>query len=170
MPMQINAKQIARLQTLYGQLAHREIGVDSGREARIRWAEERLGKPVTSFKDLSASDAGWLIDQIQQALGVKVPLKTRPSRDQARRAGLDGRKDGQEFADAPQMVTPQDIARINALCEELGWSEETLRTFLGSTRSPFAKRADKTIRTTADANKVWWALKPIAKRKGLWRK
>ncbi len=166
----ITALQLTRLQVLYGQLAAHEIGVGMSREARIRWATERLHKPVTSFKSLSAEDAGFLIDQIQQALGVKAPLKHRPSRDQARRAGLDGRKDGHEYADSPQMATAQDIARINGMCEQLGWTEETFRRFLASDRSPLAKRSDKTIRTTSDANKVWWALKRIARQKGLWRK
>jgi hypothetical protein len=168
--MKITKPQLARLQTLYGQLAAHEIGVGVGRQARLDWATERLHKPVSSFSVLGADDAGFLIDQIQQALGVKMPAKRRLNRDQARRAGLDGRKDGQEYSDSPQMATQQDIARIHGMCQQLDWTEETLRRFLESDRSPLAKRGDKTIRTTADANKVWWALKRIARQKGLWRK
>jgi len=168
--MPITKPQLGRLQTLYAQLAHREIGVGTGREDRLRWATERLRKPVSSFSNLSIEDAGFLIESLQKYLGVKAPLKTRPRRAQARRAGLDGRKDGQEFADAPQLVTSADQARIRRLLDLLEWSEDTFRTFLESGRSPLAKRADKQIRTTADANKVWWALKRIAQAKGLWRK
>jgi hypothetical protein len=129
-----------------------------------------LHKRVSSFSDLTADDAGWLIDQLQQHLGIKAPLKHRPDRDQARRAGLDGRKDGAEFAAAPQMATAQDLRRIQTMIAQLGWSHETYANFLASQRSPLAKRADKQIRTTSDANKVWWALKRIAQQKGVWRK
>ena len=167
--MNISKSQLVRLQVLYGQLAAREIGVDTDRPARLRWATERLGKPVASFKRLSSADAGFLIDSLQAELGVKAPAK-RLDRDQARRAGLDGRKDGAEYSAAPQIVTAQDIDRIAALREQLGWSDESFRAFLESSRSPLSKRADKTIRTTSDANKVWWALKRIAQSKGLWQK
>ena len=125
---------------------------------------------MTSFKDLTADDAGFLIDQIQQTLGVKAPAKKRPSRDQARRAGLDGRKDGQEFKRRSQMATAADLARIQRMLATLEWTEDTFAGFLNSQRSPLARRADKQIRTTNDANKVWWALKRIARQKGLWRK
>jgi hypothetical protein len=168
--MQITKPQLGRLQTLYAQLAHHDIGVGISRDARIAWATERLQKRVTSFSDLTVEDAGWLIDQLQQHLGVQAPLKHRPDRDQARRAGLDGRKDGAEFAAAPQMATAQDLRRIQAMIVQLGWSELTFANFLASQRSPLAKRADKSIRTTADANKVWWALKRSAQQKGIWRK
>lgn len=90
--MQITKPQIARLQTLYGQLAAHEIGVGTSREARIRWASERLHREIASFSDLSADDAGFLIDSIQQQLGVKAPAVKRPDRGQARRAGLDGQQ------------------------------------------------------------------------------
>jgi hypothetical protein len=168
--MQITKPQLGRLQTLYAQLARHEIGVGASRAARIAWATETLHKPVESFSALTMEDAGWLIDQLQQQLGVQAPLKSRPDGDQARRAGLDGRKDGTEFANAPQMATARDLRRIQAMIAQLGWSHETYANFLASQRSPLAKRADKQIRTTSDANKVWWALKRIAQQKGVWRK
>ena len=168
--MQITKPQIARLQTLYGQLAAHEIGVGVDRLARLRWASERRGREVSSFGELSCEDAIFLIDSIQGALGVKVPPRKRLGRAQARRAGLDGRKDGTEFANAPQMATARDLRRIQAMIAQLGWSHETYANFLASQRSPLAKRADKQIRTTSDANKVWWALKRIAQQKGVWRK
>ena len=168
--MGITKAQLVRLQTLYSQLARHELGVNLDRQSRLDWATERLGKLVTSFRDLSADDAGFLIDSIQSHLGVKVPIKKRLGRDQARRAGLDGRSDGAEFAAAPQLVGPEDLARIEDLLRQLGWDRTRLKGFLESSRSPLARRADKAIRTTADANKVWWALKRIARQKGLWRK
>jgi hypothetical protein len=168
MTMQITKPQLGRLQTLYAQLARHEIGVGTDRESRIRWATERLGKPVTSFKDLSGDDAGFLIDSIQTQLGVKVPPRKRLNRDQARRAGLDGRADDSEFADAPQLATSADLARIQSMISQLGWDEAAFNKFKDSSRWPL--RGNKTIRTTADANKVWWALKRIAQSKGIWRK
>ena len=148
--MQITKPQLARLQTLYGQYAAHEIGVGTSREQRIAWASERLHTSVSSFSNLTMGDAGFLIDGLQQHLGIKAPLKARTNRDQARRAGLDGRKDGQEYAAQPQMVTHADMARIQRMCVQLGWSEESFRAFLVSSRSPLSKRADKQIRTTAD--------------------
>lgn len=167
--MKITPEQLTRLQTLYSQLAAREIGVDKDRTSRIRWATERLQKPVTSFSALSLDDARYLIDSIQAQLNVKAPFKGRLDRDQARRAGLDGRKDGKEYSDAPQLVTANEIALINSLREQLGWTEDGLRNFLESTRSPLAKRANKAILTTGDANRVIWGLKRIARRKGVWK-
>lgn len=167
--MQITKPQIGRLQVLYGQLAAHEIGVGTDRLARLRWVSERLGREIASFKDLSADDAGFLIDSIQVQLGVKAPIKHRLNRTQARRAGLDGRKDGAEYSEAPQMATAADLERIQKLLAQIEWSEETFRNFLASSRSPLAKRGDKSIRTTNDANKVWWALKRIAQRKGIWK-
>jgi hypothetical protein len=163
--MQITTKQLGCLQTLYSQLARHQLGVGMDREARIRWATERLRKQVSSFKNLSADDAGFLIDSIQNELGVKAPLKHRLPRDQARRAGLDGRKDGQEYSDAPQLVTAGHLALIQRLRQQLGWSEESFRKFIESERSPLSKRADKQIRTTTDANTVLWAMKRIARQR-----
>jgi hypothetical protein len=168
--MQITKPQLARLQVLYGQLAAHEIGLSSDRESRIRWASERLQREIASFKDLSLDEANFLIDGIQQQLGLKAPPVKRLKRDQARRAGLDGRADGAEYSAAPQMATAEDLARIQHMLDQLAWSQDTFRKFLDSARSPLAKRADKSIRTTADANKVWWALKRIARQKGIWRK
>lgn len=167
--MQITKPQLARLQVLYGQLAAHEIGLSSDRVSRLRWASERLQREIASFKDLSLDDARFLIDSLQQQLGVKAPVVKRPGAAQARRAGLDGRADGAEYSATPQIATSEDLARIQRLLDQLGWQQETFHKFLDSARSPLARRADKTIRTTADANKVWWALKRIARRKGIWR-
>lgn len=68
------------------------------------------------------------------------------------------------------MATSADVARIQNMLDQLGWNLEAYAKFRQSSRSPLARRANKTIRTTADANKVWWALKRIARQKGLWRK
>jgi hypothetical protein len=180
--MQITKAQLGRLQTLFAQLVRHEIGMDGSREGRIAWATERCGRPISSFRDLTCSEASYMIDGIQGHLGVKAPVlpstarrTARLDRDQARRAGLDGRADGKEFQGTPQMVRPEDMARIQRLLDELAkpphsWNHQTFLNFLNSSRSPLAKRADKTIRTNADANKVWWALKRVANSKGIFQR
>jgi hypothetical protein len=146
--------------------AHGQEG--NSREARIAWASGLVKRPIASFRELTCSEASYLIDGLQGQLGVKAPNQSRPDRAQSRRAGLDGRADGAEFQSAPQMATAGDLARIQRLLERMGWTQERLRLFLESPRSPMARKRDKTIRTTADANKVWWALKRIAQRQGDW--
>jgi hypothetical protein len=169
--MQITQRQLGRLQTLYGQFARHEIGVDAAsRDERIAWASARLRKPLSSFKDLTFEDAGWLIDQLQTHLGVKAPAKphNRLDRDQARRAGLDGRKDGQEFASAPQMASAADLATIEDYYSRLGWGRAQFDAWLRSPRSPLKHKAAPTIATLADANRVRWALKGMLQYAGKW--
>lgn len=165
--MLISPAQLGRLQTLYSQLARHEIGVGLDRESRLRWATEHLRKPVSSFKALTIDDAGFLINSIQEQLGVKAPLKKRLDRHQARRAGMDGRADGSEFAKAPEMASAADLARVQNVMRVLDWNEAALNTFKESARWPLGAR--KQIVTVSDANKVYWALKRIAQAKGLWR-
>ena len=151
--MQITKPQLGRLQTLFSQFSHHEIGVGTSREERLGWASLRLRKPVSSFSDLTSDDAGWLIDQIQTQLGVKAPAKPRKrlDRDQARRAGIDGRHDGQEFSSAPEMASSADLATIESYYARLGW-----------------ERAQFSIATVADANRVRWALKGMLQHAGKW--
>ena len=93
------------------------------------------------------------------------------TREQARRAGLDGRKDvAHEFNNAPQLVSAQDIEQVQSFVQRLGWSQAQFEVWLGSRRSPFGNRADKRIRTSADANQVRWALKRMLMRAGKWEK
>jgi hypothetical protein len=166
--MQITKPQLGRLQTLYSQFARHYIGVGISRDERIAWASLRLRKPVTSFSDLSGDDAGFLIDVLQGSLGVKAPLKTRPKRAQARRAGLDGRHDGQEFSGAPQMASAADLATIESYYARLGWERAQFDAWLRSPRSPLKHKAAPSIATVADANRVRWALKGMLQHAGKW--
>jgi hypothetical protein len=166
--MQITKPQLGRLQTLYSQFARHEIGVGTGRDERIAWASLRLRKAVTSFRDLSSADAGFLIDGLQESLGVKAPLKSRPKRTQARRAGLDGRHDGQEFSNAPQIASAADLATIESYYARLGWERAQFDAWLRSPRSPLKHKAAPSIVTVADANRVRWALKGMLQHAGKW--
>ena len=134
----------------------------------MSWASQRLHKPVTSFNDLSLGDAGFLIDGLQESLGVKAPMKSRPSRSQARRAGLDGRHDGQEFASAPQIASAADLANIESYYARLGWERAQFDAWLRSPRSPLKHKAAPSIVTVADANRVRWALKGMLQHAGKW--
>jgi hypothetical protein len=170
MNMQITKPQLGRLQTLFSQFSHHEIGVGTSREERLGWASLRLRKPVSSFSDLTADDAGWLIDQIQTQLGVKAPAKPRKrlDRDQARRAGIDGRHDGQEFSSAPEMASSADLATIESYYARLGWERAQFDAWMRSSRSPLKHKAAPSIATVADANRVRWALKGMLQHAGKW--
>jgi hypothetical protein len=163
----ITTNQMKRLQTLYGQLQAHSIE-SSGREARLSWATEQLGRPITSFKAISFSEAKGLIDGLQGQLGVKEPPRRRHGRAQARRAGLDGRKGQTEFANAPQAVDARDLAAIEEYYLRLGWTRAQFDGWLQSPHSPIGARANKQILTTADANRVRWALKGMLQQRGLW--
>lgn len=166
--MPISKRQLVRLQTLYSQLARHEVGVNVSREARLAWASEHLHKPVTSFGNLTPGEAGFLIDCIQEFLGFKAPVKHRPNRTQARRAGLDGRKDGQEFASTPQLASDADLASIQEYYSRLRWNRAQFDAWLRSPRSPLKHKSSPVIVTVADANRVRWALKGMLQFAGMW--
>lgn len=169
--MPINKRQLGRLQTLYSQLARHEIGVGTDRSSRLAWASARLCKPVSSFSDLTAGEAGWLIDEIQTSLGVKAPAKPhkRLDRDQARRAGLDGRKDGGEFTSTPQIASAANLKTIESYYSRLGWGRVQFDAWLRSPRSPLKHKTAPVIITMAEANRVRWALKGMLQHAGLWK-
>ena len=168
--MQVSKRQLGRLQTLYAQFSRHEIGMSNSREERLSWASQRLRKPVTSFSNLSSADAGFLIDGLQDALGVKTPSRPRPRLDraQARRAGVDGRRDNQEFASAPQLASAIDLEVISNYYSRLGWERAQFDAWMRSSRSPLKHKSAPTITTMADANRVRWALKGMLVHAGKW--
>ena len=166
MAMMATKQQIAKVQVVYAQMAKREVGVETTREARLAWASKLLNREVTSFSDLKRGEAIHLIDEAQGALGKAFVPHKLSTREQGRRAGLDGRHDGEEFAAQPQLVDAAAIQLIQSFYERLGWSRAQFDAWVTSSRSPLGRR--KAITTTADANKVRWALKGMLKAKGLW--
>lgn len=161
----ISAGQLKRLQALYGQLArHTQQAAD--RAARLSWASDLVCRPITSFSQLTQADAHHLIDTLQGQLG----LKARPQRlsaDAAYRAGTEGRR-GASSASVT-LVSDADMARIRYALGLIGWTQEQFEGWLRSPRSPLGRKASPAIRTLRDANRVWWALKGIAKARGLWK-
>jgi hypothetical protein len=177
--MNITSAQLTRLQTLYAQYSRRAIDLDSSRECRLKWAAEILRQPVTSFSKLSFDDAGRLIDALHGALGIETTPRRRKrakmqDRDLAQAAGTEGRHDGD-----PQrttMASQRDLDRIQDAIKRLDWSQDQFEQWLRSQRSPLARKVtvaiaptSPTIRTTGEANRVWWALKKMLKQRGLWK-
>ena len=162
----INAGQMKRLQVLYGQFcAHTQQS--SSREARIGWAQALVMRPIASFSELTVSEGAHLIDTLQGQLGLRAATPRRLGRDAARRAGTEGRRGNP--SNEVTLVTAADLARIAYVRELIGWSQERLDAWLRSPRSPL-KSANPQIRTLKDANRVYWAMKGIATRAGLWQK
>ncbi len=164
--------QLIALQTLYSQWsAHTLPASVDARAARLLWASQATGREVSSFRDLSSDEARALLDILKGSIGQPLTRAAQPwrrirSRERAHAAGTSGRKDGDpSFV---QMASPDDLARIDEALRRLGWSGDRYAAWLQSGVSPLASKADGTIRTVAEANKVWWALKNMLKRSGNW--
>ena len=176
----ISTAQLTRLQVLWTQYANREM-VKNSRDERLRWANEELYHlrcavdshdfhSISSFKDLSLSEASDLINTLQGKLGIKEsspavrPRRFRSrmkDRDQAHAAGTEGRRGSR---DNFTIATASDLAMIDAMLTELGWTRERLDAFLKSPSSPLRRRSNLQLRTVGDINRVLWALKRIAAR------
>ena len=68
------------------------------------------------------------------------------------------------------MASADDLARIDEALQRLRWTKEQFDSWLKSGSSPLKQKdGDVAIRTVAEANKVWWALKAMLVRAGLWQ-
>lgn len=168
MSTSITKAQMQRLQVLYSQLA-RHTDQSTDRDARLTWASSLLQRPVSSFGELSIADARHLIDTLQGQLGVKMPAKPRRrlGREAAHRAGTAGRRADQ--SNEIVLAGKDDLERIQRARVDLGWSQAQFDAWLRSPRSPMRNKASAEIRTLADANRVWWALKGMLRHQGLWK-
>ena len=172
--MKATLAQIKRLQTCYGQLCTHSIGFENTREARLAWAAEVLGRQIASFSQLTLDQARTLIDAAQGALGHRDPLKPGAKRQQepkrsaeaAHRAGVDGRAGETVYAASPEIVSAEDIETIASYYARLGWDLSQFDKWIHSRSSPL--RGRKQVRTTADANRVRWALKGMLQDAGRW--
>ncbi len=169
MPELISKPQLRRLQTLYAASISRELGADSSRETRLAWASRSTGRMISSFTELTRAEANTLIDALQTALGQAFDLPSRRrirDRDLAYAAGTEGRH-GRNSTIAT-MASSEDLARIEQAVSRLGWTPEQFDAWLRSPSSPLGNRPSPAIRTLADANRVWCALKKMLTRAGLW--
>ena len=169
-----NRDQIVALQTLFAAWHSRDLteNVDL-RSARLAWASERLEREINSFNDLSGDQARLLIDVLKQSLGQPLTRQPQPwrrvrARDRAQQAGTAGRRG--VSSSLIEMVGPDDLARIEDARRRLGWTTEQLDAWLRSTSSPLKDKAgEPAIRSVSDANRVWWALKAMMVRVGVWK-
>lgn len=166
-------EQVIALHSLYGRWEKHalQLGDDDARSTRLQWASEAIGRTIDSFSDLTRDEARELIDRLKGSIGQDLTQMPNPwrhirSRDRAKTAGTSGRGDGD--TSLIQLASPDDLARVNAAVERLGWTRERYDTWLCSPSSPVASKRAVAILTVADANKVWWALKNMLKRSGNW--
>jgi hypothetical protein len=169
-----NGDQIKALQTLYGHWRRHALqeGGDP-RAARLAWASEITGRAISSFSDLTRDEAGSLIDLLKGSMGQPIGDRPQPwrrvnSRERAQAAGTSGRRNSElSFI---QMASPDDLARVDELVRRLEWSPEQLSAWLKSPRSPLGAIEKPVIRTAAQANRIYWALKAMLVRTGRWHK
>jgi len=169
----VSCTQLKALHSLFGKWSAHTIEADGDpRAARLAWASESIGRGISSFKELTSAEAYRLIDVLKRSLGQ--PVSDRPRRrsrrinprDLAQAAGTAGRRG--ETASPIYLVGSDDLARIDEASERLGWTHDRFDAWLCSSTSPLGNRENPKIRTLADANRVWWALKSMLKQAGRW--
>jgi len=171
----VSRAQLGALQVLYSKWSAAGFASDQdehARSARLVWASENVGRSVSSFSDLTRDEARRLIDLLKTFLGQKLTRPSNPWRRirehiPAQQAGMAGRKGIDSTL--VQLSSTDDLARIGELLERLEWSEEHYRKWLLSARSALPG-SDGTIRTLAEANRVYWALKAMVVRCGRWER
>jgi hypothetical protein len=165
----ISSAQLTRLQVLWSQHASREM-IKNSRDERLRWACEQIKRAISSFKDLTLTEASDLINLLQAELGIKEsspavrPRRYRSritNRDQAQAAGTEGRRGSRNTL---TIATAEDLSMIDAQLSAMNWTRTRLDAFLQSPSSPLRGRSNAQLRTIADVNSVLWALKGIAKQ------
>ena len=170
-PTKNSRDQLRRLQTLWGQYARREMWGDNSRDQRLRWASEQAKREISSFNDLTLSEASDLINLLQGELGIaETSSSVRPrryrsrikDRDQAQAAGTEGRHGSR---DKLTIASAEDLGMIDAQLSLMDWTRSRLDALLRSPSSPLGRRSNPTLRTLADVNRVLWALRGIAKQK-----
>lgn len=166
----ISNPQLKRLQTLWG-IYSRHVGSSPlhamDRAERLKFCAIHCGRDIASTKDLTAAEANDCINALQRAVGQKETSKPRRPRKSDPAAGTAGRVGNTSKVD--QIASATDLDRINEAITRLGWDQSRFHSWLNSSSSPLRGRANAQVRTQADANRVWWALKRMLKHKGLWR-
>jgi hypothetical protein len=159
----LTAGQRVKLQTLWHQYSGRSLDVIGDERAiRLQWASEVVKRQIASFNDLTAMEAARAISALNKAMGM--PTHKPRSRDRAQAAGTHGRR-GDNRTNT-EMASAADLERIERAIERLGWDRSRFDAWLASPSSPLGRK--KRIVTLADCNQVWWALKRLLQREGLW--
>jgi hypothetical protein len=167
----ITGPQLKRLQTLWSQYARHALWDAASREQRIKWASSIVKRQISSFNDLTLMEAKDLITLIQTELGIgetspaisrRRPGRRIKDREAAHAAGTEGRRG---HRDKLTIATTKDFQLIDSQLTDMGWTRERLDAFLRSPSSPLgARRSNPQLRTLADVNRVYWALKRLADR------
>ncbi|HKI11415.1 MAG TPA: hypothetical protein VKA02_04820 [Candidatus Acidoferrum sp.] len=156
----ISPRQLRMLQTLWGFLCQRSQLDPKDREARLQWVAGAIGRPIASFRELSADEANIALDAIQKQLPAELLKRKRPSRRLAHSYGTSGRRGGEALV--VNLVDADTRALLDGLLARLGWKPEQFDAFLHSSKSPVRSGA---IRTLAEANRAIWALKGMLRRR-----
>jgi len=158
----ISPSQLQIAQTLWSQYARCSLDViDDDREARLAFAGEVAGRKLDSFRHLTRYEAHLLINALKKSLGLPITIR---SRTLAEDRGVQGRGGSPRHS---VIASTEDLKRIESALARLGWNEEQYRKWLESRRSPL--KGKQSVRTQADANRVWWALKRMLVRAGAWQ-
>ncbi len=162
----ISPLQLRALQTLFALYARRSLEMSAAdvRTARLAWASENLGRPVTSFTELRNAEAARLLEMLKRSLGQEVipPVRRPRSRQAAIGFGTHGRRNRR--VDVEILAAREDLQEVDRLRERLGMMREDFETWLRSRSSPIGRRGGRELRTISDCNRVRWALKAMLKR------
>ena len=159
----ISAAQLRALQTLAARVFS-ELSGEEQRAARLAWASQQVGRSVTSFRELTGAEATRLLESLKVSLGQPLaPRRRRPrTREAAMAAGRHGRKN--VTVTVPILAGPDDLARVDRMRCAVGMTLEGFEGWLRSRSSPIGPRGEARIYTVAEANKIYWALKAMARR------
>lgn len=161
----LSDSQLQIAQILWSQYEKKTLDVtardkDESRQARLIFAGKIIGHEIESFQKMTRYEAHILINSLKKSLGLPITVRSRVI---AEDRGLQGRSKSPRY---DVMASREDMERIESAIARLEWNEERYRQWLGSPRSPLKGRM--TVRTQADANRVWWALKKMLQRAGRW--
>jgi hypothetical protein len=155
----ISGAQLQALHVLYSRFAEHvhdgeTLNEDAGRHRRLAWAQEQLGRPVDSFRNLTMNDAAKLIDSLKSLLGQPVIAPRRPPRSRSRQ------RDSKVVA----MATQHDFRKVELLREAYGMTVEQFDHWLASPHSPTQGRK---LVTAANCRAVCVALRQMLRRRSL---
>ena len=165
--MNLSSSQLRTLQTLFSLYARHSLDASGDlRAERLAWASQSVGHQVSSFSELSDSEAARLIDRLKETLGQEVtPPQRRPrNREAAMARGVHGRRNA--VVKIEVLATREDVSEIDHLRERVGMTREGFGSWLVSRSSPIRGRKVLELRTVSDCNRVRWALKSMLRRAG----
>lgn len=152
----ISKPQLKRLQTLWGLIWGR-FGTPEGdkRAGRLAWLTAKLGREVESAKELTKAEAKLALEEMAKCLPAELLYRRRGA---WRAAGTAGRKGARWRGGEAVLVSRQSLELLGTLKTALGWNDDRLAAFVRR-----QLRGRQAIRTEADANKVIWGMKRMAR-------